>query len=87
MRWSEIIPVFISGSFREDKSHSLYHPERVHCVEDHVSPVLGGPELGTVLQIWPHQDRVEGESHLSWPADHILFNASQDTTGPVGHKG
>ena len=42
---------------------------------------LGTPELDTVFQTWLHQGRVEVEDHLSQPAGHCLFNASQDTIG------
>jgi len=45
---------------------------------------LGSPELDAVLQMWPHQGRVEGEDHLP---GHILFNTPQDTIGLLGHKG
>jgi len=28
--------------------------------------------------MWPQQGRQEGEDHLSWPADHSLFNEPQE---------
>lgn len=37
--------------------------------------------------MWPHQGRVEWEDHLAQPASHARFNAPQDTTGLLGHKG
>jgi len=48
---------------------------------------LGSPELNTALQMWPHQDRFQGEDHLPQPSGHALFNARQDTVGFLGHKG
>jgi len=48
---------------------------------------LRNPQLDTVLQVWPHQGRVEGDGHLPCAAGHALFNAPKDTTGCLGHKG
>lgn len=69
--------------------HSLHHPcgltsDFLQYV--HVSITLRGSELDTVLQMWTHQERVEGDDHLPWPAGHGLFNALHDTTGLLGYK-
>jgi len=44
------------------------------------------PEVDTVLQVWPHQGKLEGKDNLPRPAGHSLFNASQDTVGLLGHR-
>ena len=46
----------------------------------------GSLELDTVLQMWPQQNRAEGEDHLPQSAGHVLFNAPQDTVGLLGYK-
>jgi len=48
---------------------------------------LGSPELDTVLQMLPHQGRVEVEDHFPLPASHALFNAPQDPIDLLGYKG
>lgn len=45
-----------------------------------------GAQNWTLLQMWAHQGRVDGQDHLPQLAGHILFNASLDTTGLLGHK-
>lgn len=43
---------------------------------------LRNPEVDTVLQMWPHQDREEGKDHLPRPPDRGLLlrpNALSDT--------
>lgn len=42
-----------------------------------VSLLLGDPDLGTELQVRPHQRRAEGSEHLSGPAGDALPNAAQ----------
>jgi len=42
-----------------------------------VFPELRSPELATVLQMWPHQGRIEGDHRLPWAADHALFNSAR----------
>jgi len=44
----------------------------------YVSPVLRTPHLDAVLQVSPHQHRVEGQDHLPPPAGHASFDAVQD---------
>jgi len=51
----------------------------------HVSPVLRAPHLDTVLQVRPHQRRVEGQDHLPRPAGHASSDAAQDTVGFLSH--
>jgi len=50
------------------------------------SPVLRTPHLDTLLQVRPHQSRVEGQDHLSPPAGHASFNVAQYTVGFLGCK-
>lgn len=45
----------------------------------HVPLLLGSPALDRVLQVWPHQCRVEGKDHLPWPAGNTLANAAEYT--------
>jgi len=43
--------------------------------------------VDTVLQMWPHQGRVERKDCLPQSTGHALFNAPQDTIGLLGHRG
>jgi len=45
---------------------------------------LRSPELHTVLQMWPHQDGMEGKDNLPQNAGYALSNAPQDTIGLLG---
>ena len=49
-----------------------------------VSTVLNTPHLDSVLQVRPHQHRVEGQNHLPQPAGHASFDAAQDKVGFLG---
>lgn len=44
-------------------------------------------DLDTVLQMCPHQGRVEGKNHLPQPASHALFNTPQNTIRLLYHTG
>ena len=46
--------------------------------------MLGAPDLDAVLEMGPHEGRVEGSNHL--PADHTSFDAAQDIVGLPGYK-
>jgi len=46
-----------------------------------------GPKLNTLLEVRPHQCRVQGHDHLPPPAGHIIPDISQDTVGLLGHLG
>jgi len=46
-----------------------------------------GPKLNTVLQVRPHQCRVQGHNHLPTPAGHTIPDTSQDAVGLLGHLG
>jgi len=50
----------------------------------HVLPVLRIPHLGTVLQVCPHQCRIEVQDHLPRPAAHASLDAAQDKVGFLG---
>jgi len=49
--------------------------------------VLRSPLLDVILQVRPHQLRVEGQAHLPCPAGHTSFDEAQDTVGFLGCKG
>ncbi|KAK4821668.1 hypothetical protein QYF61_027136 [Mycteria americana] len=49
--------------------------------------VVRGPKLNTVLQVQPHQCRVQRDNHFSSPAGHTIFDTSQDAIGLLGHLG
>ena len=51
----------------------------------HLFPVLGAPDLDAVLQMVPHEGRVERHNHLLRPAGHPS-DAAQDTFGLMGCK-
>ena len=52
-----------------------------------VLPVVRGPKLNTVLEVQPHQRRVQGHSHLPGPAGYTIPDTSQDAAGLLGHLG
>ncbi|KAK4826394.1 hypothetical protein QYF61_008065 [Mycteria americana] len=52
-----------------------------------VSLVVRGPKLNTVFEVRPHQCRVQGHHHFPSPADHAIFDTSQDALGFLGHLG
>ncbi|XP_051464398.1 T-box transcription factor TBX15 isoform X3 [Apus apus] len=56
-------PVFIGEGLQP--SCNLLGPPLDSLQELHVLLVLGAPELDTVLQVGSHENRVEGENHLS----------------------
>jgi len=49
--------------------------------------VLWCPELHTVLEVRPHQRRVERDNHFPRPTSDAVLDASQDTVGPPGCQG
>ena len=52
-----------------------------------IFPVLGAPDLDEILQMGPHEGRVEMDNppHLL-PASHPSFAAAKDTIGLLGFK-
>jgi len=50
----------------------------------YVSPVARTPHLNAVLQVRPHQCRVERQDHLPLPTGHTFFDAIQDMVGFLG---
>ena len=48
--------------------------------------VMGTPGLDIVLQMRPHEGRVERDNHLPLLAGHPFFDVSQDTDGLLGSK-
>jgi len=48
--------------------------------------VLGALELDTVLQVGSHENRVEGQNHLSQPVGRSSLDSTQDTLGILGCK-
>ena len=49
-------------------------------------PVLGAPGVVTVLQMGPHEDRIEGDNPLPLPAGQPSFDAAQGVVGRPGCK-
>ena len=49
--------------------------------------VVRGPKLNTVLEVRPHQSRVQGDDHLPGSAGHTIPDTSQDALGLLGHLG
>jgi len=49
--------------------------------------VVRGPKLNTVLQVRPHQCRVQVHNHLPAPAGHTIPDTSHDAIGRLGHLG
>ena len=49
--------------------------------------VVRGPKLNTVLQVQPHQCRVQGHDPLPTPAGHTIPDTSQDAIGLLSHLG
>ncbi|KAK4810625.1 hypothetical protein QYF61_007362 [Mycteria americana] len=49
--------------------------------------VVGGPKLNTVVEVRPHQCRVQGHNHFPSPAGHAIFDTSQDAIGFLGRLG
>ena len=43
--------------------------------------------MDTVLYMWSHRGKVEGEVNPSQLASYALLNAFQDNTGLLGHEG
>ncbi|RMB93651.1 hypothetical protein DUI87_29878 [Hirundo rustica rustica] len=52
-----------------------------------ILPKLKGPELDTILKVWPHQCRVQGKNNLPAPAGHTIPDTGQYAIGPLGHQG
>ncbi|RMC20071.1 hypothetical protein DUI87_00917 [Hirundo rustica rustica] len=52
-----------------------------------IFPKLKGPELDTILKVWPDQCRVQGKYDLPTPAGHTMPDTGQDAIGPLGHQG
>ena len=53
----------------------------------HVSPILMTPHLDALLQVRPHQYRVEGQNLLPCPTGHVSFKAVQDVNRFLGWEG
>jgi len=52
-----------------------------------VLSLLRCPKLNTVLEVRPHQCRVQGQDDFPSPAQHTIPDTSQDATGLLGHVG
>ncbi|KAM9656072.1 uncharacterized protein ACIBXB_008597 [Morphnus guianensis] len=50
-------------------------------------PVVRGPKVNTVLEVRPHQCRVQGNNHFPAPAGHTISDTGQDAVGLLGHLG
>lgn len=73
-------PFQVLQTLRHVCSPSLYSLQYVH-----VSLVMGSPELGTALQLWPHSAECRGGSlpFRCWQCFHAAWN----TIGHLCHKG
>ncbi|KAK4822676.1 hypothetical protein QYF61_019043 [Mycteria americana] len=67
--------------------HQLRCPSLDTLQHLNVSLVVGGPKLNTVVEVRPHQCRVQGHDHFPSPAGHAIFDTSQDAIGFLGHLG
>ncbi|KAK4822662.1 hypothetical protein QYF61_019029 [Mycteria americana] len=67
--------------------HQLRCPSLDSLQHLNVSLVVGGPKLNTVVEVRPHQCRVQGHDHFPSPAGHAIFDTSQDAIGFLGHLG
>ena len=43
--------------------------------------------MNTVLEVRPHQCRVQGQDYFPSPAHHTILDTNQDATGLLGHLG
>lgn len=76
---------FFIGVVLQPADH-LHGPPLDLLQQIHDFHVLGNPDLDTVLHVGSHEDRVEWDNHLSCPANHPFFGASQDNVGLLGCK-
>ncbi|KAK4814854.1 hypothetical protein QYF61_027827 [Mycteria americana] len=67
--------------------HRLRCPSLDTLQHLNVSLVVRGPNLNTLLEVRPHQCRVQGHDHFPSPAGHAIFDTSQDAIGFLGHLG
>ncbi|KAK4831678.1 hypothetical protein QYF61_018675 [Mycteria americana] len=67
--------------------HQLRCPSLDSLQPLNVPLVVGGPKLNTVVEVRPHQCRVQGHDHFPSPAGHAIFDTSQDAIGFLGHLG
>lgn len=76
-------PQWSQPAFIEDVLQPSDHLcELLHLLQQFHILVLGAPELDVLLQ----ESKIEGENHLPHPADHISFDAVQDTVDLLGLK-
>ena len=61
--------------------HQLCRPSLDSLEHLNVLIVVRGPKLNTVLEVQPHQSRVQGDDHLPRPAGHTVSDTSQDAVG------
>ena len=52
----------------------------------HIFLVLGTPDLDAVLQMGPHEEKVEWDNPHTLPAGHPAVDTAQDTVGLSGYK-
>lgn len=53
----------------------------------HIVPIASGPELNTVLKMWPQQCQVQADDRLPVSAGHNAASTSQDAISFLGHLG
>ena len=69
------------------RSRCCGHGIRTELQHLNVPLVVRGPKLNTVLQVRPHQCRVQGHDPLPAPAGHTVPDTSQDAVSLLGHLG
>ncbi|KAK4818014.1 hypothetical protein QYF61_004127 [Mycteria americana] len=67
--------------------HQLRCPSLDTLQHLNVLLVVRGPKLNTVLEVRPHQCRVQGHDHFPTPAGHTIPDISQNAVGFLGHLG
>ncbi|KAK4831815.1 hypothetical protein QYF61_019245 [Mycteria americana] len=67
--------------------HQLRCPSLDTLQHLNVSLVVRGPKLNTIVEVRPHQCRVQGHDHFPSPAGHAIPDTSQDAIGFLDHLG
>ncbi|RMC04400.1 hypothetical protein DUI87_19221 [Hirundo rustica rustica] len=75
----------ILSSSRVSKEQCEQMPDALKHLN--VLPKLRGPEVDTILKVWPDQCRVQGKNDLPAPAGHTIPDTGQDAIGLLGHQG
>ncbi|GAB0203357.1 hypothetical protein GRJ2_002801300 [Grus japonensis] len=77
---------YVGGSKRPFTSY-LCCPSLDTLQHLNVLLVVRGPKVNTVLEVRPHQSRVQGDHHFPSPAGYTISDTSQDAVGLLSHLG